>query len=203
MWPSRIQHRGPSTGIIKYWLARAWLQLLGWNVVGELPQDSKYVLIGGPHTSNWDFLIGLPALYVFRVKAYWMGKDALFRWPLRILMRRLGGIAIDRSSPHGVVEQTARQLRDAERLIILIPAKGTRSKTEYWKSGFYHIATQADVRVVCGYLDYSTRTACIRHVFTPTGNIGEDMETVREFFRPARGRFPELEDNIRLREEDS
>lgn len=103
MLPPRIQHNGPSTGIVKYWLARLWLQLLGWNVVGEFPQSSKFILVGGPHTSNWDFVIGIPALYVLRLKAYWMGKDTLFKWPYGSIMRALGGISIDRRSAHGVV----------------------------------------------------------------------------------------------------
>ena len=203
MWPSRIQHNAPSTGIIKYWLARLWLQLLGWKVTGELPPDSKFVLVGGPHTSNWDFVIGIPALYVFRIKAYWMGKDSLFKWPFGFFMRRLGGIPIDRSSAQGVVAQTASKLKHADRLVILIPAKGTRGKTRYWKSGFYHIARLADVTVVCGYLDFSTKTARIGYSFRPSGNIPEDMEKVRAFFAPARGKHPELEDNIRLKEEDA
>ena len=195
-------HNGPTSGYIKYWLARLWLQLLGWNVTGELPQDSKFVLIGGLHTSNWDFIIDLPALYVFRLKTVWMGKDALFKWPLGFIMRSMGGLAIDRSSPHGVVEQTAKHLQQASSLVILISAKGTRGKTEYWKSGFYHIAIQANVRIVCGYLDYSTKTASIGYSFIPGDNVKRDMDAVREFFSSARGKNPELEDNIRLREED-
>lgn len=202
MWPPRIQHNAPATGIVKYWLARLWLQLLGWKVTGELPPDSKFVITGGPHTSNWDFVIGIPALYVCRIKAYWMGKDSLFKWPWGWLMRRLGGIPINRSSAHGVVAQTARQFNQADRLVILIPAKGTRGRRPYWKSGFYHIARQAGVRVVCAYLDYADKTACIGYSFLPSGDIPADMDRVRAFFAPARGKHPELEDVIRLKEED-
>ena len=202
MWPPRVQHKAPSTGIVKYWLARTWLQLLGWNVTGELPPDKKFVLIGAPHTSNWDFVIAIPALYVLRIKAYWMGKHSLFRWPLGYFMRRLGGIPIDRRSAHGVVAQTVQQFQQNERLVILIPAKGTRGKTRYWKSGFYHIARLAGVSVVCGYLDFDSKTAHIGYSFRPSGNIREDMDRVREFFAPARGRHVELEDSIRLKEED-
>lgn len=202
MWSSRIQHKGPSTGIVKYWLARVWLQLLGWKVTGKLPDDKKFVLVGAPHTSNWDFVIGIPALYVYRLKTYWMGKDALFRWPYGFVMRALGGIAIDRSSAHGVVTQTANQLRNSESLVIMIPAKGTRKKTDYWKSGFYHIAQQAGVPVVCGYLDFATKTARIEYAFVPSGNVKQDMDAVRAFYASARGKYVQLEDRIRLKEEE-
>ena len=203
MRSSRIQHNGPSTGIIKYWLARLWLQLLGWNVTGDLPQHSKFVLVGAPHTSNWDFVIGVPALYVYRLKGYWMGKDTLFKWPYGFIMRALGGISIDRSSAHGVVLQTANQLRQHDKLVIVIPAKGTRKKVKYWKSGFYHIAKEANVPVLCGYLDYETKTAHVGCCFDPSGDIKKDMDAVRAFYAPARGKYPELEDNIRLKEEDA
>lgn len=203
MLPPRIQHNGPSTGIVKYWLARLWLQLLGWNVVGEFPQSSKFILVGGPHTSNWDFVIGIPALYVLRLKAYWMGKDTLFKWPYGSIMRALGGISIDRRSAHGVVAQTAQQLNQHDRLVVLIPAKGTRTKTRYWKSGFYHIAREANVPVVCSYLDYASKTACVGYSFYPSGNVKQDMQAVRQFYTSVSGKHPHLEDIIRLKEEDA
>ncbi len=202
MWPPRIQHNTASTGIIKYWLARLWLQLLGWKVTGELPPYSKFVLTGGPHTSNWDFVIGIPALYVLRVRARWMGKHSLFKWPWGIFMRKLGGIPIDRSNARGTVAQTVAQFRQQQKLVVLIPAKGTRGKTDYWKSGFYHIARLAEVPVVCAYLDFASKTARVGHCFFPTGEVKKDMDAVRAFFAPARGKHIELEDNIRLREED-
>ena len=202
MWPPQIQHNTVTTGRIRYWLARLWLGLLGWDVVGELPAHRKFVLIGAPHTSNWDFFIGIPALYIFRIKAFWMGKHTLFWGPLGPLSRALGGIAIERSSAHGVVHQTAEQLKAADQLVIGIPPKGTRGRSDYWKSGFYHIAVEARVPIVCGYMDYSTKTARMGLCLEPTGDIAADMDKIREFFAPARGKYPELEDTVRLKEED-
>ncbi len=202
MWPSGIQHNTARTGIIKYWLARCFLRLLGWKIEGQLPPHNKFVMIGAPHTSNWDFVIAIPALYVLRIKASWMGKDSLFRWPIGFFMRRLGGIPIDRSNAHGVVAQTVQRLKQADRLVILIPPKGTRGKTRFWKSGFYHIARLAKVPVVCASLDFASKTARIGYSFVPSGDVKRDMDKVREFYAPARGKHVEWEDSIRLKEEN-
>lgn len=191
-----------SVGLIKYWLGRAWLGLFGWTVCGEVPSGSKYVLVGAPHTSNWDFPFAIAACYVFRIRIHWMGKDALFRWPYGWFMRMLGGIAIDRSNPHGVVREIAGQYKKHDNLIIVIAAKGTRKKTEYWKSGFYWIAHTAEVPVLCGYLDYRNRRACLGPTLLPSGDVKKDMEQIRVFFKDMHGKHPQQEDVIRLREED-
>lgn len=196
-----ISHKAPASGLIKYWLARFWYGITGWNVVGELPPDKKFVLVGAHHTSNWDFPFGLCAIFIFRLKASWMGKNALFIWPLGIVMRSLGGIAIDRSSQHGIVEQTAEQLKNTEKLVILLAADGTRKKMDHWKSGFYWIAYKAQVPIVCGYLDYARKQACIGLSFMPTGNVKQDMDRIREFYKDVRGRKPEKQTPVYLNDE--
>ena len=194
-------HNAPASGLIKYWIARAWFWVTGWDVVGKFPDDKKFVLIGAHHTSNWDFPYGLCATFIFRLKTSWMGKDALFKWPQGIFMRSLGGIPIDRSSRQGVVEQVAQQLKDADKLVILIAADGTRKKMESWKSGFYWIAHKAQVPVVCGYLDYSRKLACIDYWFIPSGDIKKDMDKVRDFYKNIKGRRPEQQTPVILSDE--
>lgn len=190
---SKLAHQAPASGLTKYWLGRCWYWLTGWDVIGEIPQEKKFVLIGAPHTSNWDFPYGIGATFIFRLKTSWMGKDALFRFPLGIIMRSLGGIAIDRSSHHGVVGQTAEWLRNAETLVVLIAADGTRKKTEHWRSGFYWIALEAQVPIVCAYLDYSRKRACIGLSFMPTGDAKKDMDRIRDFYKGVHGKKPEQE----------
>ena len=197
-----LNHKAPASGLIKYWLARCCLWLAGWKVVGELPPDKKFVLVGAHHTSNWDLLFGLCGIFIFRLKASWMGKDVLFKWPLGIIMRSLGGIAIDRSSHHGVVEETAEQFKNAEKLVILIAADGTRKKMECWKSGFYWIAHKAQVPIVCAYLDYARKQACIGLSFTPTGNVKQDMDRIRDFYKNIKGRKPEKQTPVHLHDEE-
>jgi len=189
-------------GIIRYNLGRAWLALFGWKVTGEVPPGSKFVLVGAPHTSNWDFPFAIAACFVYRIKIHWMGKDSLFRWPYGWLMRLLGGIPIDRSHHRGVVNQIADAFKHRDELIIVIAAKGTRKKTEYWKSGFYWIAHSAQVPILCGYLDYKNKKTCIGLSFMPSGDVKQDMEKIRAFFGELHGKQAGLEDNIRLREED-
>lgn len=174
----------------------------GWDVVGQVPAGGKFVLIGAPHTSNWDFPFGLAALYIYRLKVSWMGKDALFRKPFGGVMRWLGGIAIDRDSPHGVVEQITEQFRNSQKLVVLITPSATRKKRDYWKSGFYRIACAAQVPILCGYLDYKRKQAGLGLSFVPTGAIKNDMDRIREFYQGIQGKRPELTTRIRLQDED-
>ncbi len=188
-------------GVIRYSIGRMWMALTGWKVIGEVPSGSKFVLVGAPHTSNWDFPFAIAAFFVYRIKIHWMGKDSLFRWPYGWLFRLLGGIPIDRSHHQGVVNQVADTFKHRDELIIVIAAKGTRKKTEYWKSGFYWIAHSAQVPILCGYLDYKNKKTCIGLSFMPSGDVKQDMEKIRAFFGELHGKRPGLEDNIRLSEE--
>jgi 1-acyl-sn-glycerol-3-phosphate acyltransferase len=191
------------TGSIKYWIGRIALGLFGWKAMGEVPASGKFVLVGAPHTSNWDFPIAIAASFVYRIKIHWLGKDSLFHWPFGWLMRKLGGIPIDRSHPHGVVRQLKRKYDESDNLIIVIAAKGTRKKTQYWKSGFYWLAHSAQVPILCSFYNYEKKEVHIGLMVLPSNDIKKDMDILREYFSDMRGKYPELEDNIRLKEEDA
>ncbi len=198
----KITHDGPVSGLIQYWISRVWMWLFGWDVVGQVPPGGKFIVIGAPHTSNWDFPFMLASVYIFRFKVSWMGKNAMFRKPFSGLMRWLGGIAINRDSEHGVVDQIAKQFRDSQQLAVVIAPSGTRKKRDYWKSGFYWIAYAAQVPILCGYLDYVRKTACLGLSFVPSGDIKKDMDRIREFYEGVRGKHPELATRIRLIDEN-
>ena len=198
---SKLTHNGPTSGLIGYWLARAFMSLIGWDVTGEIPPDKKFVLIGAPHTSNWDFVLGLSTTFIFRVKPCWLGKDALFRGPLGFLMRALGGIAIDRFNPHGVVGQMSGALKQADQLVIMLAPSGTRKKMPHWRSGFYHIAQQANVPIVCSSLNYKSKQAHLGYSFNPTGDIKSDMDKVREYYKDIHAKYPEKATPVSLAEE--
>lgn len=195
-------HDGPRTGSIAQWIARFWMRITGWHVVGKIPPGGKFVLIGAPHTSNWDFPFGLAALYIFGLKVSWLGKDSLFKKPFGGIMRLLGGIAISRDNAHGVVEQMAQRFQDSKKLVVLVTPSGTRAKREYWKSGFYRIARAAQVPILCGYVDFKKKEACLGLSFVPTGSVKEDMARIRAFYKDIQGKHPELTTTIRLRDED-
>jgi len=173
-----------------------------WDVVGQVPAGEKFVLIAAPHTSNWDFFFGLFALYIYRLKVSWIGKHTVFKKPFGGVMRWLGGIAVNRDSQHGVVDQIAKQLQESRKLVIAITPSGTRKSRDYWKSGFYWIAHKAQVPILCGYLDYSNRKACLGLCFFPTGNVKEDMDRIRDFYTGIQGKYPEMAAKIRLRDEN-
>ena len=116
-------------------------------------------------------------------------------------MRWLGGIPINRDSENGVVDQIAKQFRESEKLVVAIGPSGTRKKKDYWKSGFYWIAHTAQVPILCGYLDYGQKKACLGLSFVPTGDIKEDMDRIREFYQGIQGKYPELTTRIRLVDE--
>lgn len=117
-------------------------------------------------------------------------------------MRWLGGIAINRDSQHGVVDQIAKQLRESRKLAIVIAPSGTRKRRNYWKSGFYWIALTAQVPILCGYLDYGHSEACLGLCFVPTGNVKEDMDRIRDFYKGIQSKYPEMTTRIRLRDEN-
>jgi 1-acyl-sn-glycerol-3-phosphate acyltransferase len=185
-------------------LARWFLALWRWKVVpGPEPVPERCVMIAAPHTSNWDFLITLAMARVVGVKINWLGKREMFAGPAAPIMRRLGGVPVDRSAPGGLVESLAKTLTDSDRMVLVVPAEGTRSKTEYWKSGFYRIAEMANVPIVCAYVDMASRSGGFGPVITPTGDLVADMDVMREFYADKTGIKPNRFGPVRLREEDA
>lgn len=198
---SKVTHDGPTTGLVLYWLGRAWLQLFGWQVVGEVPQGGRFVVIGAPHTSNWDFFFTLATAYVYRLRISWMGKHTAFRKPFGWLFRGLGGIPINRTAEHGVVEQIALQFGKTKQLVVAVAPSGTRSRRAYWKSGFYWIAHTAQVPILCAFMDYKTKRVGLGLSFMPSGDPSKDMDRIREFYKEFVGKKPELVTPIRLKDE--
>jgi 1-acyl-sn-glycerol-3-phosphate acyltransferase len=182
--------------------SRVLLWFWGWKPLGTPPAEPKYVLLAAPHTSNWDAVVMLTLACYFRVRVHWMVKSSVFVGPLGWFLKATGGVPIDRSEAHGVVEQMIEQFRQRERFVLLIPPEGTRSKRDYWKSGFYHIALGADVPIVSGVMDWGRKESGFADVFTPTGHVQTDMDHLRAVYATAIGLHPELYTSCRLREED-
>ena len=162
-------------------------RVAGWKTVGRLPDIPKFVLIGAPHTSNWDFILFLWAQAALRFSPRWIGKHTLFFWPIGPIWRALGGIPVERGARLNMVDQAIEQFRLADRMVLVMSPEGTRRKTAAWKSGFYHIALGAGVPVVPGSLDYSTRTLAIGTPVYLTGDTEADLATFRAFYATPRG----------------
>ncbi len=199
--PTLSSNSPPDSGRLLQLVGRAFLKLTGWKLAGGVPANSQMVVIAAPHTTNWDFIYLIAAAISFRLKINWMGKASLFKPPLGIFMRWMGGISIDRSKQTNLVAQLTAKYAAGEHLAVVIPPSGTRSPTEYWKSGFYWIAREARVPIVCGYLDYPKRIAGLGLSFTPTDDIRADMDRIREFYQDIQGKYPSNASSIRLREE--
>ncbi|MBD7976970.1 MULTISPECIES: lysophospholipid acyltransferase family protein [Pseudomonas] len=165
-------------------LGRSVLRLMGWRIEGQLPALDKFVMIGAHHTSNWDFVVFIAAKFVLRVNARWFGKHSLFRWPFAGLLKRWGGIPINRGRAGNVVQQAVQRFREHAQFILILSPEGTRKRVERWKMGFYHIARNAGVPIVPGALDFANKRIVIGAPFWPSGNEQADLRSLLEFFRP-------------------
>jgi 1-acyl-sn-glycerol-3-phosphate acyltransferase len=184
---------------MRRWLANIVLRLFGWRAVGALPESHRGVLVVAPHTSNWDFVVMLLLAVALGVKPTWMGKHTLFRPPFGWIMRRLGGLPINRTARHNVVEQAIESFRTRDDLILAVLPEGTRKRTDYWKSGFYHIANGAQVPLLLGFADYKRKVGGIGPIFMPSGDIEADMAMIRDFYIGMVGKRPDQFGEIRLK----
>ncbi len=182
--------------------ARLALRLLGWTLDVALPPQPKGVVIVYPHTSNWDFVIGYLAKVAAGLQLQFIGKDSLFRWPLGPVFRRMGGIPVRRGARAGFVDQLAREFAARERIWIAIAPEGTRSFTDHWKSGFYHLALAARVPVGLATIDWGRRRVELRRTLELTGDPGTDLERLRAFYQGVRGLRPDRAGRIRFLDGD-
>ena len=180
----------PVVNVLMYWFSRGVLRLVGWRLVGAAPTAPKYVLIAAPHTSNWDFPVTLMICFALRLRVYWMGKASLFPPLIGAVMRWLGGIPVDRSRAGNLVQGTVDAFNKAERLTVIVPPEGTRSKVTHWKTGFYYIAQGAGVPIALGYLDFRKKEGGIGRMFQPTGDIAADMVEIQTFYAGISGKNP-------------
>ena len=187
---------------MKQWLARSILRLFGWRLEGIAPEARRFVLIAAPHTSNWDFPLMLLYAWSFGVKVNWLAKHTLFFPGAGMIMRALGGIPVVRHRNRNMVDTMVQAFKDNAELILVIPTEGTRALTEYWKSGFYHIAVGAQVPIIPSFLDWGPRRGGFGPALNPTGDLGQDMHFFREFYAGMRGRFDGQFGPVRLREEE-
>lgn len=163
-------------------LSRLFLRLFGWRVVGRLPDAPKCIIVGAPHTSNWDFVMFLGLALILRGDFRYMGKAELFRPPFGGFFRWCGGYPVDRSKPQGLVDQMAEAFRTNERFMLVITPEGTRHKVQEWKTGFYHIAKKAEIPLATGYVDSVTKTCGIGPTFVLTEDMEADLQVIKAFF---------------------
>lgn len=179
-----------------------WLAALGWTFRYVPPPGPKAVVIFYPHTSNWDFPLGLLARWASRLPLYWVGKHTLFRAPLGALFRRLGGLPVDRRASVGMVDQLREHLESLPTIYLAIAPEGTRSRVEAWKTGFYQIARAANVPVGLGFIDYAKREIGIEGWLELSGDTRADLAVIAAAYEGRRGLHHDQAAPIRFRDSD-
>ena len=188
--------------LVRPLLARAFWVLSRYRLRSEPPPASgSAVLIGAPHTSNWDFAYMLAITWRLGLSPRWLGKHTLFKAPFGRLMRALGGIPVNRANPGRLVAEVVELAQAEERVFIVVTPEGTRHRGKLWKSGFYRIARDADLPVVLGYVDSATHTAGLGPSITISGDVTADMDRIRDFYADKHGIRPQNFALPRLREE--
>ncbi|EHL32882.1 1-acyl-sn-glycerol-3-phosphate acyltransferase [Legionella drancourtii] len=167
-----------------------FLKLCGWKIVGTLPKDKKYLVIVAPHTSNWDFLVGLFSRFSLGVKINFIAKKQLFFFPLGLFLRAVGGAPVDRSKKNNNVEKVVELCHASDEFRLAITPEGTRGPVTRWKEGFYHIARKAELPLVLVGLDYASKEIRIREAYWPSGDINKDFPQILDYYREIKGRHP-------------
>lgn len=183
-------------------LAYYLMRMLGWSFPGQKPPDKKFLLLGAPHTSNWDFLITLALMHHFDIPLRYMVKDQAFKGPWSGLLKSLGAIPIDRSRRVNVVDSTIEAIQSRDEIVIGILPEGTRKRTEYWKSGFYHIAHGAGIPLVLAKVDGAKKTLTLGPRIELTGDVEADMAKIADYYADAVAIFPDCFGPVRLKPMD-
>jgi len=174
--------------------------MLGWKVTANLPDLQKYIVIAAPHTSNWDFPLGILVAKAINLQPHWMGKHTLFRWPYGWFFRSMGGIPVHRKrAGQNYMQQMADRFERAERMVLALAPEGTRSKTDHWKTGFHSIARAANVPILMGHLDFGKKEVGVGGMFYASDDIEADFEIIRAYYKDKRGKNPENASLIRVR----
>ena len=179
-------------GVIHIIRLLSWLvlKLSSWKVVNVAPATGSYLIIAAPHTSNWDFPLGIAMAYHLRLKVYFIGKHTLFEGIRGPIMRWLGGIPLNREASKNFVDASIEIYASNENLIFAIAPEGTRANVARWKTGFYHMAKGAKVPLALAYFDFATRTGGIGKMLNTTENMDADMQAIADFYRPIIGKNP-------------
>lgn len=174
---------------------------MGWTIQANLPDHKKYVVVAAPHTSNWDFPLGILAAKAIKLEPHWMGKHTLFRWPYGWFFRAIGGTPIRRGEGKNYIQQMVDLFERSDRLVLALAPEGTRSKTDHWKTGFHYIARAAGVPIALAYLDFGHKMVGIAEWFEPGKDIEADFDRIRVFYQNRIGKYPENTSLIRVRKQ--
>ncbi len=173
-------------------ILRGLMKLFGWKVDVTYPEGvEKAVVVMGPHTSNWDFVLGRVAFYAMGIEGKYLIKKELFFFPLGIFLRFIGGIPVDRKGKNNITTSAAKHFEENDQIYMVFTPEGTRSYSPNWKKGFYYVAKRANVPVCIGYLDYENKKGGFHSVYHLTDDVEKDIQHIKDALKQYKGRFPE------------
>ena len=186
------EHLRSNRSQISQWIGRAVLKSMGWKVAGSIPNEKRILIVAAPHTSNWDFVIGMGALLGLNAKIRWIGKHTLFKPGISWFFRWLGGIPVNRKNPASLIEDVSNMIKKDRGLMIGVAPEGTRKKINRWKTGFLRIAKTTQSKILFISIDEPSKTIKIAStLFTPTEDKENDLEFVKSYFRNFKGINPD------------
>ena len=172
-------------------MMRALMRATRWQITGRIPDVKKFVLIAGPHTSNWDFFVGMMTLLSLGIEVHWIGKHTIFRGPVGGLLRRFGGIPVNRRQPGVLLRDILLRFENEDQFVFALAPEGTRKKVQHWKPGFHRIARMAEVPILPSGIDFARKTVDFGALFFPTEDVEHDIQTLREYFEVFTPKNPE------------
>ncbi len=173
-------------------IGKFFLTITGWKFKGDIPRSDRIILVAGPHTSNWDFLLALAFIFGLNLNVFWIGKHTLFKNGFSKIMRKLGGIPVDRASPELLMNEVSNIVKKQQGVIIAISPEGTRKKVERLKSGFLRIAKTTNSQILLAGIDFESKLIHLGKLFQPSGNTESDLLNVHNYFRQFKGKRPEF-----------
>ena len=173
-------------------IGKFFLTITGWKFKGDIPRSDRIILVAGPHTSNWDFLLALAFIFGLNLNVFWIGKHTLFKNGFSKIMRKLGGIPVDRASPELLMNEVSHIIKKQKGVIIAISPEGTRKKVERLKSGFLRIAKTTNSQILLAGIDFESKLIHLGKLFQPSGNTESDLLNVHNYFRQFKGKRPEF-----------
>ena len=187
--PDRLRANRPR--ILRF-IGKAAMKITGWKTVGHFPRDERVVLVVGPHTSNWDFVVAMSAVLSWDINIHWVGKHSIFKKGFRRVLRKMGGIPVNRANPDALKEEIVDITNKYKGFIIGLAPEGTRKKVERLKTGFLRIANDTNSKIMLAGIDFSNKTIELGEFFSPSGDVEQDLNNIKHYFSNFSGKRPEL-----------
>ena len=168
-------------------IARFGINISGWTIKGMVPDEERIVIIAAPHTSNWDFVLAMLAIFGLNIKLRWLGKHSIFKPGFKNFFKWLGGIPVYRDNPSNLIDNVVKIVKKEKSIVIAMTPEGTRKKVKRWKTGFLRIAKQTHSKILLISIDAPTKSIEIGKVFNPTGNSEDDLAFIQKYYSSFRG----------------